>query len=110
MVAVVRLLNVTITNPLPPSVVLQSRVTPLGLGCCAKALDPGEQKNVAANAAAMTNIVGRFIEFSFDVLNVSSELASPHLPPGKHTFHWPVRELVSSPAQDQLDTFFVFSP
>src|SRR6516225_7462350 len=62
--AVVRLLNVTIAKPLPPNEVLQSRVTLLGLGCCARALDPGEQKNVAANAVT-TNIVGRFIEFSF---------------------------------------------
>jgi hypothetical protein len=84
MVAVVRLLRVTNTNPLPPSEVLQSRVTPLELGCCATALDPGEQKNVAANAV-MTNIVGRFIEFSFDVLNVSSKLASPHLPPERRS-------------------------
>src|SRR3974377_2010396 len=74
MVAVVRLLKVTNTNPLPPSEVLQSRATLLGLGCCARALDPGEQKNVAANAVT-TNIVGRFIEFSFGFLNVSSELA-----------------------------------
>src|SRR6516162_5385122 len=64
MVAVVRLLKVTNANPLPPSEVLQSRVTLLGLGYCARALDPGEQKNVAANAVT-TNIVGRFIEFSF---------------------------------------------
>ena len=64
MVAVVRLLKVTNANPLPPSEVLQSRATLLGLGCCARALDPGEQKNVAANAVT-TNIVGRFIEFSF---------------------------------------------
>jgi hypothetical protein len=79
MVAVVRLLKVTNANPLPPSEVLQSRVTLLGLGCCARALDPGEQKNVAANAVT-TNILGRFIEFSFGFLNVSSELAPPHLP------------------------------
>src|SRR5262249_56041961 len=63
MVFVVRLLKVTITNPPPPSEVLQSRVTLLELGCCARALDPGEQKNVATKAV-MTKIVGRFIEFS----------------------------------------------
>jgi hypothetical protein len=63
MVAVVRLVKVTNTNPLPPSEVLQSIVTLLELGCCARALDPGEQNNVAANAV-MTNIVDRFIAFS----------------------------------------------
>ena len=57
MVAVVRLLKVTNANPLPPSEVLQSRATLLGLGCCAS---PGEQKNVVTNAVT-TNIVGRFI-------------------------------------------------
>ena len=60
MVFVVRLLKVTVANPLPPSEVLQSIVTLLELGCCASALVPGEQTNVAANAV-MTNTVGRFI-------------------------------------------------
>ena len=92
-VAVVRLLKVTNANPLPPSEVLQSRVTLLGLGSCARALDPGEEKNVAANAVT-TNIVGRFIEFAAPRLCFETCAIAPaawQCSPQSFAPHYPVR-------------------
>jgi hypothetical protein len=80
----VRLVNVTVTNPTPPSEVLQSKGTLPELGFCAKVSVPGKQRNAAANTVS-TNIVYRFIVFSFGLQKSHARRSGVPTPSTKQT-------------------------